>query len=335
MMKPLITNNIDVDKIKLLPVKRYEQNHYVWPIEYEKQSMCFQTSYLQLARYNKNYNNMSLSTYFKPVQSSKKKFVKIIRDIDNKIVYILSKLKKKIKYRKKLEYRKSYILQNKYIYYNFPLQKSNNNIVCNIYDDKKNLQSLDYIEPGCDIYSILWLKNIWLKGDKAGLNYIIVQLKVYKPIIYIHNCLIIEDKDIFDNNNTKSNNTTDTTNTSIQPDYLVYLKMKKMGVPLKAIQMKMKLAGHDPNIILSINDKTKKNNIINTTNKSKLKSRLSPMDLLNGIQNKKLKKVKKKKISEKQKKMRVLQRLGVLSKRNGIPTLEEIIQTRNRLKKIR
>jgi len=254
-----------------------------------------------------------------------------MRDIDNTIVKLLAILKKKIKYKKKIAYKKSYILQNKYIYYNFPLQQCNRHITCNVYNEHQELQPIEYIEPGCDIYSILWLKNIWLKDTKAGVNYVVIQLKVYKPIIYMNTCLIIEDPDIF----TSIRQHTKTP--SIPPEYTIYVKMKKMGVPIQAIQMKMKLAGHDPNILQSVIDSNSSTEqIIIKKNSTPIQSVacLSPMDLLQGIRHKQLKKVNKKKIN-KEKKKQLLQRLGVLSRQSGIPTLEEILQTRNRLKKIK
>ena len=340
-----INNNIHIDDIELVNTIRYDKHHYVWPITYKKKNVCLQSSYLQLIKHNKQYNNVSLSTYHKPAQVSKQRFIKLIRDIDKKMIQELRTLKKKIKYKQKILYKKSYVSQNKYIYYNFPLQHYNKKVVCNIYDEHKGLQTLNYIEKGCDVYSIVWLKNMWLKDNKAGLNYIIIQLKVYKPIVSITKCIIIEDDDIF----TDSTNTANTANTasittksnkhnkvitdipelSIDPIYTIYFKMKKMGVPVKAIQMKMTLAGHDPDILTSTtHTMTKKNKTISTKS-------MTPMDLLAGIKHKKLKKTKKKKVSEKDKKKRLLQRLGALSRQNGIPTLEEILQTRNRLKKIK
>ena len=334
-----INNNLHIDDIELANTIRYDKHHYVWPITYKKKNVCLQSSYLQLVKHNKQYHNVSLSTYHKPAQSSKQRFIKLIRDIDKKMIQELCLLKKNINYKKKILYKKSYVSQNKYIYFNFPLQYYNKKLVCNIYDEHKQLQTLDYIENGCDVYSILWLKNMWLKDNKAGLNYIIIQLKVYKPIVSITKCIIIEDDDIFtDSTNTASiTNKSNTHNKVItgipelskDPIYTIYFKMKKMGVPVKAIQMKMTLAGHDPDILTSTtHTMTKKNKTISTKS-------MTPMDLLAGIKHKKLKKTKKKKVSEKDKKKRLLQRLGALSRQNGIPTLEEILQTRNRLKKIK
>jgi len=270
-----INNNLHIDDIELANTIRYDKHHYVWPITYKKKNVCLQSSYLQLVKNNKQYNNVSLSTYHKPAQSSKQRFIKLIRDIDKKMIQELCLLKKNINYKKKILYKKSYVSQNKYIYYNFPLQYYNKKLVCNIYDEHKQLQTLDYIENGCDVYSILWLKNMWLKDNKAGLNYIIIQLKVYKPIVSITKCIIIEDDDIF----TDSTNTASITNKSnkhnkvitgipelsIDPIYTIYFKMKKMGVPVKAIQMKMTLAGHDPDILTSTtHTMIKKNKTIST-----------------------------------------------------------------------
>lgn len=326
-MSPIILkNNIDTHNIEISDITRYNCNHYSWPIKYNGSNMCIQSCYLNMTKYNKNFNNISLSTYHKPIQSSKKKFISLIRNIDKHMITQINTLKKKIKYAKKILYRKSYIVQNKYIYYNFSLQQFNKKIICNVYDEDKHIQDLEYIEPGCDIYTILWLKNIWLKDNKAGLNYIVVQLKVYKPIIYTNKCLIIEDNDIFvpDKKAIVSKDTSE----KVDPLYAVYFKMKKMGVPIQAIQMKMKLAGHDPNIL------TGTKYLTTTPNISKAPHRISPIHLLQGITSKKLKKVNIKK-NQQDRQKRILQKCGVGIRRNGIPTLDEIIQTRNKLKKIR
>ena len=251
----------------------------------------------------------------------------------------INKLKKKIKYKKKIMYKKSYITKEKYIYYNFFLQQSNKKIKCNIYDDKKNLKNIDYLDYGCDAYSIIWLKNIWLKNDKVGLNYTIVQLKVYKPIIQINECLIIEDDDIFkhhsgNDRNDRNDHNDHTASVSIDPMYEKYFKMKKMGVPIRAIKIKMQLEGYDP-VLLNRGSKETYNYVSNetsskTSSKTSKKSLLSHVDLLKGIRNKKLKKIK-----NKTNKKDLLQKIGIRKNQNGIPTLEEILQTRKLLKKIR
>ena len=332
-MNPIILKNtIDVHNITLLDTERYNQDHYIWPIQYNNSNMCIQSCYLNLVKYNKIYNNISLSTYHKPVQSSKKNFITLIRDIDKIMIRNIALLKKKLQYRKKIMYKKSYVIQKKYIYYNYFLQQYNKQSICSVYDEHKDMQSLDYIEPGCDVYSILWLKNLWLKNGKAGLNYTIIQLKVYKPIIYMNKCLIIEDTDIF----TQEDNKTITpvnTYEDIDPLYKIYFKMKKMGVPIQAIQMKMKLAGHDPTMLTkSIQSSTHSSGIVSISNHTS--TRMSPLDLLQGIKNKRLKKVRKKNTTQ-DKKTRILRKWGFDNRRNGIPTLDEIVRTRNRLKKIR
>jgi len=256
----------------------------------------------------------------------------------------IKQLKKNIKHKKKLIYKKSYTAQNKYIYYNFKLQQYNHEIMCDIYDEQKQKTNKEYIQPGSDAYAILWLKNIWLKGNKVGLNYIVVQLKIYKNIIQTHACLIIEDDDIFTQPNNKNNKDSDThvkhakhtkhiSIMEIDPKYRTYVKMLKMGVPRRAVQMKMKMNGIDPNILDNLSNKNKieKNNINNINNTGGSIS-MNPIDLLSGIKNKKLKKVKKNKNKNKNKLL--LQKIGV-RKRSGVPTLEEILKIKNSLKKIK
>ena len=176
----IIHNQFDINNISIQEPERYNQDLYIWPIQYNHKHMFIQTSYLNVANAFQYFNNISLSCYHKPVQESKKKFNTMIQNIDTHMIIQIKQLKKNIKHKKKLVYKKSYTTQNKYIYYNFKLQQYNHEIMCDIYDEQKQKVNKEYIQPGSDAYAILWLKNIWLKGNKVGLNYIVVQLKKYK-----------------------------------------------------------------------------------------------------------------------------------------------------------
>jgi hypothetical protein len=333
----IIHNTFNLEKISIQEPERYNQDLYIWPIQYNHANMFIQTSYLNIINALQYFNNISLSCYHKPIQKSKKKFNTIIKDIDTHMINEIKQLKKNIKHKKKLTYKKSYTTKNKYIYYNFKLQQYNQQIMCDIYDEHKQKTNIEYIQPGSDAYAILWLKNIWLKDNKVGLNYIVVQLKIYKNIIQTHSCLIIEDDDIFTQNKNKNknknnegsdNHTQQISTMEIDPMYRTYVKMLKMGVPRRAVQMKMTMNGIDPNILdtLGNQNKSKKNKITNTLGSISM----NPIDLLSGIKNKKLKKVKK---NKKNKKKLLLQKLGV-HKRSGVPTLEEILKIKNSLKKL-
>ena len=329
----VIYNQFDIHKISIQEPERYNQDLYIWPIQYNDTHMFIQSSYLNIVHALQYFNNISLSCYHKPVQESKKRFTTMIKDIDTYMITQIKQLKKNIKHKKKLVYKKCYTTQNKYIYYNFKLQHYNQEIMCDIYDEHKQKTNKQYIQPGSDAYAILWLKNIWLKGNKVGLNYIVVQLKIYKNIIQTHTCLIIEDEDIFvqnkknkgdtDSHMNHINHTKQISTMEIDPIYRTYVKMLKMGVPRRAVQMKMKMNGIDPAILDTLDNQNK----INNTGAS---ISMNPIDLLSGIKNKKLKKVKK---NKKNKKKLLLQKLGV-HKRSGVPTLEEILKIKNSLKKL-
>jgi hypothetical protein len=323
----VLHNQLDTHKISIQEPERYNQDLYIWPIRYNDTHMFIQSSYLNIVHALQYFNNISLSCYYKPVQESKKKFNTMIKDIDTYMITQIKQLKKNIKHKKKLVYKKCYTTQNKYVYYNFKLQHYNQEIMCDIYDEHKQKTNKQYIQPGSDAYAILWLKNIWLKGNKVGLNYIVVQLKIYKNIIQTNACLIIEDNDIFTQSNTKKENDGDNvhiTTMEVDPLYRTYFKMLKMGVPKRAVEMKMKMNGIDPSILYKnctpgLQKSTGSNNSMNT------------LDLLSGIKNKKLKKVKK---NKKNKKKLLLQKLGI-RKSSGVPTLEEILNIRNNLKKFK
>ena len=331
---PIIHNTLDINNISVLEGERYNEDYYIWPIEYNKKHMFIQSSYLNISNALQYFNNISLSSYHKPIQDSKKLFNILINNIDTFMVAHIKKLKKKIKYRKKIIYKKCYTIQNKYIYYNFKLQQYNKIIMCDIYDENKKKQNVQYIQPGSNAYAILWLKNIWLKDNKVGLNYIVVQLKVYKNIIYTNKCLIIEDNDICAQTHPihQTQQLPEPKHKSIMevdPLYRTYVKMLKMGVPKRAVQMKMKMNGLDPTILDKIGTCSHSNKY-NTSIQNNLNSNILPIDLLSGIKHTILKKVKK---NKKNKKKIILNKLGV-SRRSGVPTLEEILNIKNNLKKI-
>ena len=126
------------------------------------------------------------------------------------------------------------------------------------------------------------------------MNYIVVQLKVYKPIIQINACLIIEDDDIFTHHsgnvrnvrNDRNDHNDHTASVSIDPMYEKYFKMKKIAVPIRAIKIKMQLEGYDP-VLLNRGSKETYNYVSNetsskTSSKTSKKSLLSHVDLLKG-----------------------------------------------------
>ena len=102
--------------------------------------------------------------------------------------------------------------------------------------------------------SIIWIKNIWVKKGKWGINLFMYTSRVMNS----HMLDPIEFMDLDANN--KTIKTTDIikqfkpdTNASIQigqvPEYIMYFKMLKMGIPKDAVKQKMSLLSLDTRYI--------------------------------------------------------------------------------------
>jgi len=102
--------------------------------------------------------------------------------------------------------------------------------------------------------SIIWIKNIWLKNGKWGINLFMYASRVMNshmldPIEFMGmdtNNKIIKSQDI-------KKHFKDDKNESIEigqiPEYTMYFKMLKMGIPKDAIKQKMSILGLDTRYI--------------------------------------------------------------------------------------
>ena len=109
-------------------------------------------------------------------------------------------------------------------FFNIKIQISNNKIILPIFDNKTANQNLEYIMPRSRVLCMLYLKDIWTMNNRSGFNWILLQTKVYLPIIHIKECLIVED--------------------TIEPiekliNYTKYFKMRKYGVLEAAIKIEL------------------------------------------------------------------------------------------------
>ena len=107
--------------------------------------------------------------------------------------------------------------------------------------------------------SIIWVKNIWVKNKKWGINLFMYTSRVMNshildPIDFMgltNNNIIINNKTIKPLDISKQFK--EDKNTSIQigqvPEYSMYFKMLKMGIPKDAVKQKMLLLGLDTKYI--------------------------------------------------------------------------------------
>ena len=128
---------------------------------------------------------------------------------------------------------------------------------CILTDDGKKSKFLFNWEIPVPTYgiSIVWVKNIWVKNDKWGINLFMYASRVM-------NSHILDPIDFLglDNSDNKSIKTYDvikqfktdekmTIQVGQIPEYTMFFKMLKLGIPKEAVKQKMSLGGLDVRII--------------------------------------------------------------------------------------
>ena len=134
---------------------------------------------------------------------------------------------------------------------NMSIQVYNNEPIISIFDPYKKKKDISYIIPQSSAICLISPKNIWKSKDKIGINWVLVQAKIFQPIIKIDECLIMDEFEEqpylnyhnLDNSDSCSNDETNTSeldsNDELKTKYEKFIKMKKMGVPIGAIQVEM------------------------------------------------------------------------------------------------
>ena len=134
------------------------------------------------------------------------------------------------------------------VYFNLTIQIYNNEAIISIFDPYKKKQNMNYIIPQSNAICLITPKNLWKSKDKIGINWVLVQAKIFQPIIKIDECLIMDEFDEqpllnYHNNERIESVSNDTDNivdnSELEEKYKKFLKMKKMGVPIGAIEIEM------------------------------------------------------------------------------------------------
>ena len=182
-------------------------------------------------------------------------FKQWIIDLEN---YIYKLIKKRTSLNIKKENMISIIKQKNVNYKNSTtklLVPINTNISkCILNDDFKKSKILFNWEIPVPTYgiSIIWVKNIWVKNNKWGINLFMYASRVMNShILEPIDCLGMDTKSI-----KKYEITTkfkDNEKMSIEigqiPEYTMFFKMLKVGIPKDAIKQKIELAGLDKRIL--------------------------------------------------------------------------------------
>ena len=133
-------------------------------------------------------------------------------------------------------------------YFNLSIQVYNNEPIISIFDPYKNKQNVDYIIPQSNAICLISPKNIWKSKNKIGINWVLVQAKIFQPIIKIEECLIMDEFDeqpllnyhtIPKTEKIVNDEISQESDDGLKSKYDKFLKMKKMGVPLGAIEIEM------------------------------------------------------------------------------------------------
>lgn len=221
-------------------------------IFYQKRMAIFQTplclvpSLNDIKKYKNNLRFKLITTDFLYNEKTKE-YIEMLDKIDTFIKkYYQKKIKNKLENQNEpMSFYKSY-LENSHktnAYFTYNIQIYNNKPIVDVYDYNHCLQPFEYIIPDSECYCLLWLKNIWINGDRYGLNWEIIQIKVFPPIYKLEYCFI--DEDI-------TNHIINSQSLILykdHPRYCKFFKMKKMGVHVNAIKKQMEMENINPNIL--------------------------------------------------------------------------------------
>lgn len=111
-----------------------------------------------------------------------------------------------------------------------------------VFDHHKNSQSVKYMKPFSEAIHIMGLTYIWYSNNKIGLQWNIIQSKIFHPIAELTECIIqdeYEQEPMQHYHHTLNNISCKrvTTETKEQhPIYGAFIKMKRMGVPDQVIR---------------------------------------------------------------------------------------------------
>ena len=125
---------------------------------------------------------------------------------------------------------------------------------CILNDDVKKSKILfnwDIPVPTYGI-SIIWVKNIWVKNNKWGINLFMYASRVMNShILDPIDCLGMDTKSIkkYDVSTKFKNSEKMSIEVGHIPEYTMFFKMLKVGIPKDAIKQKIELAGLDKRII--------------------------------------------------------------------------------------
>lgn len=263
-----ILENYNVENITFKKPEKITDKITIFNVKYNENEFLIQTPKFFIpdnpntySHNNRNFCNLKIIAHNYKFENNTQNFIEKIEKIDNFICEQSDRFYNKIKKKKpqNIKFINSFYFNKtrSKVHFYFNLQIYKNKPILSVYDWKKQKQDIDYIIPNCYGYSLLWLQNIWIKSNKIGINWVIIQMKIYYPILKINECLI-EDEDKFEFKNQnfeekKLENKVLHQNKIKYKDHSIYgkfFKMKKYKVPIQSIKQKLILENIDPDIIL-------------------------------------------------------------------------------------
>ena len=212
-MSTVNIHQIDYRDIDIKNPDRVSHKLTVFNIGYNGKRLIFQTPKSEINLFpflytteNQRYYKVVLSFYNYSIDQKTKNFIQQILNIEKQIKDGIPSLLKKInstnikdnfetkknKFISSIRFNKN---KNK-AYLTCNIQKQYNKPVISVFDCEKNKKDYTYIEPGFKSVNLLFLENIWNYNNSFGVNFVILQTKVYQPVLEFDELLIKDDEDI-------------------------------------------------------------------------------------------------------------------------------------------
>lgn len=296
-MSVIKLENINLEKMTILSPDQISPKVTLFDIRYDKKELILQTPRVNIyekpieySHKNNKYYRICICLYNYRFCEKTKEFIDKINYIEDAILEHTPILWKNLGYSSR---NKKFISSIKYnekktkAYIYLHIQTDNGKPILAVFDKYKEKKNIEYIIPGSGSYNIIMLQNLWQKGTKMGLNWVLLQTKIYHPIMYLDEYLILDPDEenpklyyhsLPQQQNRLNNIPTATSissnliplaptlsvNKEDNPIYGKYIKMNRMGIPLEALKLKVKNDGHDLQDFLSFYNDTNKDNVNNT-----------------------------------------------------------------------
>jgi len=237
-------DSIDLKKITFKKNISFSKDLFKKSIKYNQNNLFIQTPVLYIPFDINNYNKLDISFLNLDKDMEIKLFYDLVNSISNKILNLKS-LKDKI-----------FISSIKSKNSIFPERLRLNIIdrkIIKLYNESKEQITFNELKNKTYAKFIICPKDIWITNNKFGINWNIIQIKLYFRTDYFpKEFIFLEDDTNINNNNI----------------YEKYFKMLKRGVPKDAVKQKLLLDNLDPSII----DKPKLFNTKKNLNKNNSKN---------------------------------------------------------------